>query len=190
MEDDDEAPPKRSFLAWKYVNIGHFITYPGLLKLMQLTFGFFCMEYVAPFYEAIKGFLHFCVSFGFIGTLFWTLVYLFRVKDRFNWSMWLIVEMIINGMSYILYFGFIIIYTLEYQKHYKDKSTKEWSVVLLTFALFNSIAYAMSTINCYFVHRARVSAARLKERFEARTVSRIESTLEPDEYDIDDEFLY
>lgn len=143
-----ESDTNSRSLEWLKINKEYFLTTPGKLKILEITFGIICMALAAPAYHSGTHWFLFAVTISFIGTLIWIFVYLLSIREALTLPLdWVLSEYVNTGVFTILYgTGFIVqLIVAPTLSHHRVPN-----IVAGVFGIFNTIVYSYAT---YLLHK-------------------------------------
>jgi len=129
-------------LDWIKLDLEHFKTVPGILKLVQWFLGILCMAFGSPSYSGGGDVFLFVVVLCFVITFFWICIYFFSIREGLQLPIpWIIPEFYYTGGASLFYFiAFIVKFaTYRFGSH----------IVAAIFGMFNTVAYALGTFFLY-----------------------------------------
>ncbi|XP_059490949.1 uncharacterized protein LOC132205713 [Neocloeon triangulifer] len=140
--------------SWIRLNIDHFKTIPGMLKLAQIVFGIICIACSSP--TTVLGTVWFIFVAGTAITVsfIWILIYFFSIKDFFRSINWNREEMLCFGLVTVLYLTAFIT-QLAVWSPAVFSNFKISNLVAGSFGVLNFVAYGGSTGFAYVEWRAQ-----------------------------------
>merc|ERR1711970_746886 len=66
------------------MNLGYFSTWPGIIKIIQVLLGIFCMACTAPAWTNGTHWFLFVVVTAFVATMIWCIIYFLSLKQCVN----------------------------------------------------------------------------------------------------------
>ncbi|XP_069974976.1 CKLF-like MARVEL transmembrane domain-containing protein 4 isoform X3 [Penaeus vannamei] len=95
------APQKASGIS---LCLEYFKTAPGIIKIIELVIGIFCMACAAPAWTNGTHWFLFVVVTAFVSTALWCFIYLLNLKSAINLPIdWLLTELILTALFAVLY---------------------------------------------------------------------------------------
>lgn len=127
------------------INLQHFRTLPGIIKLVQLALGIICMACASPAYRQGTHWFLFVATVSFITTLLWVFVYLLSVREELSLPInWALSELLNTAVDTVLYcIAFIVQLAIWAEGHHSYYQTS--NIVAGVFGIFNTIAYGIGT---------------------------------------------
>ncbi|CAK1581956.1 unnamed protein product [Parnassius mnemosyne] len=148
-----QTPPQQQGgpLDWIKINIDYFKSPPGILKVVELILGIFCMALGSPW--ASSWYVFVAVT-SFITTLMWSFVYLLSIREALKLPInWVLSELISTTFeTFFFLIAFIVMFTAVYGSYANN-------VAAAVFGLFNTIAYAGSSYLLFKEHRASLAVS-------------------------------
>ncbi|GLG93292.1 hypothetical protein R5R35_005437 [Gryllus longicercus] len=126
------------------INIEHFRTLPGIVKLVQLAFGIICMACASPAYLQGTHWFLFVATVSFITTLLWVFVYLLSVREELNLPInWVLSELMNTGVDTVLYFIACIVQLAVWGE--VSHPYRAANITAGVFGILNTVAYGLGT---------------------------------------------
>jgi len=127
------------------LNLGYFKSAPGIIKLIQVSLGIFCMALAAPAWTNGTHWFLFVVVTAFVATTLWCFMYLLSLREAVNLPIdWLLTELLNTGITTVLYLVSVIVQFCSIEK---DVTSNVFGGIL---GAFNFLAYAAG---CFLLHR-------------------------------------
>ncbi|XP_069974975.1 CKLF-like MARVEL transmembrane domain-containing protein 4 isoform X2 [Penaeus vannamei] len=135
------APQKASGIS---LCLEYFKTAPGIIKIIELVIGIFCMACAAPAWTNGTHWFLFVVVTAFVSTALWCFIYLLNLKSAINLPIdWLLTELLNTAITTLLYLIAVIVQFCSIQQF------PGRNIAGGIFGIFNLIAYAIGSFYLY-----------------------------------------
>ncbi|XP_063605460.1 uncharacterized protein LOC134780590 isoform X1 [Penaeus indicus] len=142
------APQKSSGIS---LCLEYFKTAPGIIKIIELVIGIFCMACAAPAWTNGTHWFLFVVVTAFVSTALWCFLYLLNLKNAINLPIdWLLTELILTALFAVLYIIASIVQLISSVTRPRPPSRlKPFYILSGIFGIFNLIAYGIGSFYLY-----------------------------------------